>query len=204
LGMKVESFNDKGESVFGEKAELVCTEPFPSMPVYFWDDESGEKYRNAYFEKYSGIWTHGDYIKITENGGIIVYGRSDATLNPGGVRIGTAEIYRIVDSIDEIADSLVVGQNWKNDVRIILYVVLKSELSLNENLTKKIKEEIKVNASPRHVPSKIIQIKEVPHTISGKKVELAVAKILNGEKVDNRDALANPHSLDQFMPIEED
>lgn len=204
LGMKVESYNDKGETVVGEKGELVCTEPFPSMPVYFWDDESREKYRKAYFEKYPGIWTHGDYIKLTENGGIIVYGRSDATLNPGGVRIGTAEIYRIVESIDEIADSLVVGQNWKNDVRIILYVVLKSELSLNENLTKKIKEEIKVNASPRHVPSKIIQINEVPHTISGKKVELAVTKILNNEKVDNRDALANPHSLDQFMPIEED
>jgi len=204
LGMKVEAFNDKGESVVGQKGELVCTEPFPSMPVYFWEDESGEKYRKAYFQKYDGIWTHGDYIKITEYGGIIVYGRSDATLNPGGVRIGTAEIYRIVESIDEIADSLVVGQNWKNDVRIILYVVLKSELSLNENLTKKIKEQIKTNASPRHVPSKIIQIKEVPHTISGKKVELAVAKILNGEKVDNRDALANPHSLDQFMPIEED
>jgi acetoacetyl-CoA synthetase len=203
LGMKVEAWDESGNSLINEKGELVCTAPFPSRPIYFWNDENNEKYKAAYFEHYPGIWRHGDFIKITTTGGVVVYGRSDATLNPGGVRIGTAEIYRIVESIEEIADSLVVGQNWKNDVRIILYIVLKNEITLDENRIKKIKEQIKLNASPRHVPSKIIQIKEVPHTISGKKVELAVTKILNGEKVDNRDALANPDSLNQFNLLDD-
>jgi acetoacetyl-CoA synthetase len=203
LGMKVEAWDESGNSLINEKGELVCTAPFPSRPIYFWNDENNEKYKAAYFEHYPGIWRHGDFIKITTTGGVVVYGRSDATLNPGGVRIGTAEIYRIVESIEEIADSLVVGQNWKNDVRIILYIVLKNEITLDENRIKKIKEQIKINASPRHVPSKIIQIKEVPHTISGKKVELAVTKILNGEKVDNRDALANPDSLNQFNLLDD-
>jgi len=204
LGMKVESWDETGNSVIDEKGELVCTVPFPSRPIYFWNDEDNEKYKSAYFDYYPGVWRHGDFIRITENGGVVVYGRSDATLNPGGVRIGTAEIYRIVESMEEIADSLVVGQNWKNDVRIILYVVLKNEMRLDENLTRRIKDQIKINASPRHVPSNIIQIQEVPHTISGKKVELAVTKILNGEKVDNKDALTNPLSLDQFKPIVEE
>lgn len=203
LGMKVESWDETGNSVIDEKGELVCTVPFPSRPIYFWNDEDNEKYKSAYFDYYPGVWRHGDFIRITENGGVVVYGRSDATLNPGGVRIGTAEIYRIVESMEEIADSLVVGQNWKNDVRIILYVVLKNDMKLDEMLNKKIRDQIKIKASPRHVPSKIIQIKEVPHTISGKKVELAVTKILNGEKVDNKDALANPESLDQFHAIED-
>jgi len=204
LGMKVESWDEVGQPLIEEKGELVCTAPFPSRPIFFWNDENKEKYMSAYFEHYPGVWRHGDFIRITKNGGVIVYGRSDATLNPGGVRIGTAEIYRIVESMDEVADSLVVGQNWKDDVRVILYVVLKNELSLNDQLINKIKEQIKLNASPRHVPSKIIQIKEVPHTISGKKVELAVTRILNGEKVENKDALANPKSLDQFKSIIED
>ncbi|MBS4035555.1 MAG: acetoacetate--CoA ligase [Ignavibacterium sp.] len=204
LGMKVESWDETGNSLIDEKGELVCTAPFPSRPIYFWNDEDKEKYKSAYFDYYPGVWRHGDFIRITENDGVVVYGRSDATLNPGGVRIGTAEIYRIVESMEEIADSLVVGQNWKNDVRIILYVVLKNDMKLDEILNKEIREQIKMKASPRHVPSKIIQIKEVPHTISGKKVELAVTKILNGEKVDNRDALTNPHSLDQFKPIYEE
>ena len=198
LGMKVEAFNVKGESVIGEKGELVCTEPFPSMPVYFWDDESNEKYRKAYFEKYPGVWTHGDYIKITEDGGIIVYGRSDATLNPGGVRIGTAEIYRIVEKMDEIDDSIVVGKKFNGDEKIILFVVLKEEVKFNQRIKDSIKLELRQKATPRHVPSEIFAVKDIPRTISGKKVEIAVSKILNGEEVENKDALANPDSLNQF------
>jgi acetoacetyl-CoA synthetase len=198
LGMKVEAFNDKGKSVVGEKGELVCTEPFPSMPVYFWDDENGEKYRKAYFEKYPGIWTHGDYIEITDNDGIKVYGRSDATLNPGGVRIGTAEIYRIVEEMEEIHDSLAVGKKWNGDEKVILFVSLNEGIKLNNVLREKIKSELKSKATPRHVPSEIFEVNEIPRTISGKKVEIAVSKILNGEEVDNKDALANPHALDQF------
>lgn len=198
LGMKVEAFNEKGESVVGEKGELVCAEPFPSMPVYFWDDETGEKYRKAYFEKCEGIWAHGDYIKITENGGIIVYGRSDATLNPGGVRIGTAEIYRIVEEMEEIHDSLAVGKKWNGDEKVVLFVVINEGIELIDLLKEKIKTELRTKATPRHVPSEIFEVKEIPRTISGKKVEIAVSKILNGEEVDNKDALANPHSLEQF------
>ena len=198
LGMKVEAFNDKGKSVIGEKGELVCTAPFPSMPVYFWDDESGEKYRKAYFDKYLGVWTHGDYIKITENGGIVVYGRSDATLNPGGVRIGTAEIYRIVEGMEEIADSIVVGKKFDGDEKIILFVKLKENMKISQKIKDQIKLELKQKATPRHVPAEIFEVKEIPRTISGKKVEIAVSKILNGEKVENKDALANPESLKQF------
>jgi acetoacetyl-CoA synthetase len=198
LGMKVVAYNEKGIPVIGEKGELVCTEPFPSMPVFFWNDPDGKKYRSAYFEYFPGVWRHGDFIKINKNGGVIMYGRSDATLNPGGVRIGTSEIYRIVESIDEVIDSIVVGQNFKNDIRIILFVVLKENLSLSKELNDQIKNKIRTSATPRHVPARIFQIKEVPRTISGKKVELAVAKIINGEHVENKDSLANPSSLDQF------
>jgi acetoacetyl-CoA synthetase len=204
LGMKVEAFNEQGDVVIDEKGELVCTEPFPSMPIYFWNDEDGNKYHKAYFETFDGLWAHGDYIKITKNGGIIVYGRSDATLNPGGVRIGTAEIYRIVERMDEIADSLVVGKKWNDDIKVILFVVLKGDSKLNINLVDKIKLKIRTNSTPRHVPSIIYQVKEIPHTISGKKVEIAVTKILNGEKVENKDALANPNSLDQFYEFKEE
>jgi len=196
--MNVEAYDESGNSVIDEKGELVCTEPFPSSPVYFWNDAEHEKYNKAYFDRFPGVWHHGDFIKVTKNGGVVVYGRSDATLNPGGVRIGTAEIYRIVESIDEVVDSLVVGQNCNKDVRVILFVVLQNELKLNEKLVEKIKTKIRLSATPRHVPSLIYQIKEVPHTISGKKVELAVTRILNGEKVDNKEALANPDSLEQF------
>jgi acetoacetyl-CoA synthetase len=198
LGMKVEAFNEKGKSVVGEKGELVCTEPFPSMPVYFWDDMNGEKYRKAYFEKYLRTWTHGDYIKITENSGIIVYGRSDATLNPGGVRIGTAEIYRIVEEMEEIHDSLAVGKKWNGDEKIILFVVLEQRIVLDQKLIDKIKSELREKATPRHVPAEIFAVTEIPRTISGKKVEIAVSKILNGEEIDNKDALANPHTFNQF------
>ena len=201
LGMKVEAFDETGKSVINEKGELVCTAPFPSRPVYFWNDPENLKYKSAYFEHFPGVWRHADYIKITDTGGVIVYGRSDATLNPGGIRIGTAEIYRIVESIDEVADSLVVGQNYNNDVRIILFVVLKNDIQLNNNLIEKIKTKIRTTATPRHVPALVYKIKEVPHTISGKKVELAVTKILNGETVENRDALANPDSLKQFYNL---
>ena len=201
LGMKVEAFDETGKSVINEKGELVCTAPFPSRPVYFWNDPENIKYKSAYFEHFPGVWRHGDYIKITDTGGVIVYGRSDATLNPGGVRIGTAEIYRIVESIDEVSDSLAVGQNWNNDLRIILFVVLKNDIQLNNDLIEKIKTKIRTTATPRHVPALVYQIKEVPHTISGKKVELAVTKILNGETVENRDALANPDSLKQFYNL---
>ncbi len=201
LAMKVEAFNENGESVVEEKGELVCTKPFPSMPVYFWNDPEGIKYRSAYFDHYPGVWRHGDYIKITSNGGIVVYGRSDATLNPGGVRIGTAEIYRIVESLNEVTDSLVIGQNWKNDVRIILFVVLKKDTVLNDKLIEKIKNAVRTNATPRHVPAKVIQVMDIPRTISGKKVELAVTRIIHKENVENRDALANPESLEQYKKI---
>ncbi len=203
LGMKVEAYDEDGKSILRKKGELVCTEPFPSMPVYFWNDTDNEKYLNAYFRKYHGIWHHGDFIEITEHSGIIVYGRSDATLNPGGVRIGTAEIYRIVENMNEVVDSLVIGQNWNNDVRIILFVVLKNELILTEELKDKIRKDIKRLATSRHIPNKIIQINEVPRTINGKKVEIAVTRIIHGESAKNKDALANPKSLDQFKIMEE-
>lgn len=198
LGMKVEAWDENVNSIIEEKGELVCTKPFPSSPIYFWNDPENKKYIKAYFEKYPNVWQHGDFIKITKRHGVIVYGRSDATLNPGGVRIGTAEIYRIVESIEEISDSLVVGQNWNNDVRIILFVVLKNNIMLSEQLIELIKSSIRNKSTPRHVPSLVYQVTEVPQTLSGKKVELAVTRILNGEKVDNRDALANPDSLKQF------
>ncbi len=198
LGMNVEAWDDNGKPLIEEKGELVCTVPFPSMPVCFWNDPDGEKYHFAYFDYFPGVWRHGDYIKITKRGGVIVYGRSDATLNPGGIRIGTAEIYRVVESIEEVNDSIVVGQNWKNDVRVILFVVLKSGYKLNEDLQKKIKQLIRDNLTPRHVPDKILSINEVPVTLNGKKVEIAVTKIINGEIVKNTDVLANPQSLKQF------
>jgi acetoacetyl-CoA synthetase len=201
LAMKIESWNEEGKSVVDEKGELVCTAPFPSRPIYFWNDENYVKYKSAYFDFFPGIWRHGDYIKITKNGGVVVYGRSDSTLNPGGVRIGTAEIYRVVETIGEVKDSLVVGRNIKDDVEVILFVVLKNDIKLNTDLINKIKTSIKKENSPRHVPAKIFQVTEIPYTISGKKVEIAVSKILNGEKVDNREALSNPKSLDQFYNI---
>ncbi|NNG27163.1 MAG: acetoacetate--CoA ligase [Ignavibacteriaceae bacterium] len=198
LGMKVESFNEKGECVKEEKGELVCTEPFPSMPVYFWDDKNDKKYKDAYFNYYPNVWAHGDFIKIRESGGVVVYGRSDATLNPGGVRIGTAEIYRIVEAMDEIIDSVVVGKNITGDVEVLLFVVLKEGIKLENKLTDQIKLNIRKNATPRHIPSAIYQVDDIPRTISGKKVEIAVTKTVNGEAVDNKDALANPSSLNQF------
>ena len=201
--MKVEVYNDDGNSVINQKGELVCTAPFPSMPVYFWNDENGLKYKSAYFDYYPGIWRHGDYILINERGGIVVFGRSDATLNPGGVRIGTSEIYNIVEEMDEIVDSLVVGQPWKDDVRIILFVVVKDAGLFTDDLKEKIKLKIKNGASPRHVPAKIISITEVPRTMNMKKVEMAVLRTIRRENVDNREALGNPESLAQFTNLKE-
>jgi acetoacetyl-CoA synthetase len=198
LGMKVESYNQEGVAVSEEKGELVCTEPFPSMPVYFWNDKNNKKYNDAYFDKFHGVWAHGDYIKITESGGVVVYGRSDATLNPGGVRIGTAEIYRIVEAMDEVTDSVVIGKKKNGDVEVILFVVLKEGIKLGNKLIEQIKLKIRNNATPRHIPSGIYQVDDIPRTISGKKVEIAVTKIVNGEAVENKDALANPDSLKQF------
>jgi len=201
LGMKVVSFDENGKSVLNEKGELVCTAPFPSMPVSFWNDPDGSKYRNAYFSYYPDAWRHGDYILITDNGDVIVYGRSDATLKPGGVRIGTSEIYRVVEKMDEVIDSLVIGQKWGNDIRIIMFVVLRGNKLLTNELTDNIKHNIRNQTTPRHIPAKIIQVTDIPRTISGKKVEIAVAKIIHGEPVENKDALANPESLSQFYSI---
>jgi acetoacetyl-CoA synthetase len=199
LGMKVEVFNEYGKGVVDEKGELVCSAPFPSMPVYFWDDPDGNKYKSAYFDTYPGIWKHGDYIKINNEGGIIIYGRSDAVLNPGGVRIGTAEIYRVIDAMNEVNDSIVAGQTKNGDVKIILFVVLKEGIQLDEHLKKKMRVIIRETASPRHVPSKIFEVKDIPRTINGKKVEVAVSRILNGESVENKESLANPEVLDEYF-----
>jgi acetoacetyl-CoA synthetase len=199
LGMKVEAFDKNGFPVIDQKGELVCTRVFPSMPVFFWNDPDGSKYRSAYFEYFPGVWRHGDYIKITSDGGVVVYGRSDSTLNPGGIRIGTSEIYRIVEAIDEISDSLVIGQNQNNDVSIILFVVLAENYKLTDELRRKIKDSIRTSASPRHVPQRILQVKDIPRTLNGKKVEVAVSKIFNGETVDNMDAIANPEALKEFF-----
>jgi len=203
LAMKVQAFDENGNSVTNQKGELVCTAPFPSMPIYFWDDPDGQKYHKAYFDVYPNIWRHGDFIKITEQNGLIIYGRSDATLNPGGVRIGTAEIYRQVENIDEIEDSLVIGQNWRDDVRVILFVKLKEQLELDRQLINKIKKTIKANTSPRHVPAKIVAIDDIPYTINMKKVELAVKNVIHNEPVLNQDALKNPQALKLYQNLPE-
>jgi len=173
------------------------------MPIYFWNDENGSKYQKAYFDHYPGVWRHGDFIELNEYGGIRIFGRSDATLNPGGVRIGTAEIYRVVESFSAIEDSLVIGQEWQGDQRVILFLKIKNQGSLSDDLLIRIKTAIRSNCSPRHVPEKILAIADIPYTINGKKVEIAVKKIIQGEDVTNRDALANPESLEYFKNIPE-
>jgi acetoacetyl-CoA synthetase len=203
LGMKVEAFDENGQPVIGRQGELVCTAPAPSMPIYFWDDPDGRKYRDAYFDVYPGIWRHGDYIEVNDHGGVTIYGRSDATLNPGGVRIGTAEIYRQVEMLEEIEDSLVVGQEWKNDVRVILFVKMMPGYALTDDLKKRIRNTIRTNASPRHVPAKIVEVPDVPYTLNMKKVELAVKKTIQGQEVRNKDALKNPEILDFYAGIPE-
>ena len=203
LGMKVEVFDEAGRSVQGEKGELVCTAPFPAMPVGFWNDPDARRYHAAYFEKFPGVWCHGDFAELTEHGGVIIYGRSDAVLNPGGVRIGTAEIYRQVERIDEVLEGLVIGQQWENDTRVVLFVRLREGLALDDALVARIRDQIRRNASPRHVPAKVIQVADIPRTKSGKIVEIAVRDIVHGRPVKNREALANPEALDLFASLPE-
>ena len=201
LGMDVHAFDNAGERLIGEKGELICASPFPSMPIYFWNDSDGEKYNDAYFGEFSGVWTHGDYITVNEHGGVMIFGRSDTTLNPGGVRIGTAEIYRVVEALPEVADSLVVGQKWEDDERVILFVKMNQDSDLTDELVDTIRKTIHSECSPRHVPAVVVPTKDIPYTINGKKVEIAVKKIIHGEDVLNRDALANPNSLDLYRNI---
>ena len=202
LGMRVDVFDENGLSVSGEKGELVCTAPFPSMPIGFWNDPAGAKYRAAYFERFPGVWCHGDWVELTSHDGMIIYGRSDATLNPGGVRIGTAEIYRQVEQLDEVVESIVIGQDWPpgatGDVRVVLFVRLREGLALDDKLADRIKKQIRANTTPRHVPARIVQVADIPRTKSGKIVELAVRNVVHGLPVKNIEALANPEALDQF------
>jgi len=199
LGMRVGVFDDQGRPAqIGEKGELVCTAPFPSMPLGFWNDPDGRKYHAAYFERFPGVWRHGDYAAITEHDGVIIYGRSDAVLNPGGVRIGTAEIYRQVEQIDEVVESLVIGQQWERDERIVLFVRLQDGVRLTPELEDRIRRRVRENASPRHVPARILQVTEIPRTKSGKIVELAVREVVHGRDIKNAEALANPEALEQF------
>ncbi len=203
LGMKVEAFDEDGRPVINQKGELVCSAAAPSMPIYFWDDSDGAKYRDAYFDYFPDVWRHGDFIEVNDLGGVVIYGRSDATLNPGGVRIGTAEIYRQVDLLREIEDSLVLGQNWKNDVRVILFVKLNSGFVLDDKLQDKIRKTIRENASPRHVPAKIIAVPDIPYTLNMKKVELAVKKVIENQPVRNKDSIKNPEILEYYASIPE-
>ena len=201
LGMKVESYNEKGMSVRNEKGELVCTQAFPSMPIYFWNDSNGEKYHSAYFDTYPGIWHHGDYLKINDLGGVNIYGRSDTTLNPGGIRIGTAEIYQTVDRFNEVEDSLVISQPWQNDERIILFLKMKDRITLTNSLKTRVKNSIRESCTPRYVPAKIIAVEDIPYTINGKKVELAVKQVIQNIEVKNIDSLVNPSILDFYKDI---
>ena len=202
LGLAVNVFDDDGKPLRGEKGELVCTKPFPSMPVGFWNDPDGARYHAAYFERFPDIWHHGDYVAITEHDGVIIYGRSDATLNPGGVRIGTAEIYRQVEAFDEVVESIVIGQEWDNDVRVVLFVVLRKGLTLDDELTGRIKSRIRVNCTPRHVPARVVQVTDIPRTKSGKITELAVREVIHNRAVKNIEALANPEALKLYEHLE--
>lgn len=203
LGMQVEVYNEDGKSVLKEKGELVCTASFPAMPIYFWNDQDGSKYHKAYFENFPGIWRHGDWAELTENGGMIIYGRSDAVLNSGGIRIGTAEIYRSVEKFPWVIESLVVEQEWQGDQRIVLFVKTIDDQPLTNELIQKIKNTIRQETTPHHVPAKIVRIEEIPRTISGKIVELAVKDIIHGKEIKNMDALANPQSLELYRDLPE-
>ncbi len=202
LGMAVDVWDDDGRPVRGEKGELVCSKPFPVMPIGFWNDADGSKYHAAYFDRFDNVWCHGDFCEITAHGGLVIYGRSDATLNPGGVRIGTAEIYRQVEKLHEVVESLVIGQDWPpqnpNDVRVVLFVKLREGVTLDDELTKRIRQTIRDNTTPRHVPAKVVQVKDIPRTKSGKIVELAVRNVVHGRAVKNQEALANPEALAHF------
>ena len=203
LGMNVDIFNENRESLVDQEGELVCKTPFPSMPIMFWNDQNDRKYKEAYFEKFEGVWCHGDWAKITKRGTIVIYGRSDATLNPGGVRIGTAEIYNAVEKLNEVLECLVIAQNWNNDVRVVLFLKLKNDFMLTQQLKEKVVNKIKKNLTPRHVPAKIISVPDIPRTRSGKITELAVRDIVHGKKIKNKEALANPEALLHFANIPE-
>ena len=203
LGMQVAIFDDNGQAVVGQQGELVCTSSFPSMPVGFWNDPDGSRYRAAYFETYENVWRHGDWVEQTEHGGFVIFGRSDATLNPGGVRIGTAEIYRQVETLDEVLEGLVIGQQWQDDTRIVLFVILRPGITLDEALQKRIRDAIRAGASPRHVPAKIIQVSDIPRTVNNKITELAVTEVVHGRPVKNKEALANPEALDLYRDLPE-
>ncbi|MBB3060922.1 acetoacetate--CoA ligase [Microbulbifer rhizosphaerae] len=203
LGMAVEVWNEEGKAVIGEKGELVCTKSFPSMPTGFWNDPDDAKYRGAYFENWPGIWAHGDYAEITGHGGMIIYGRSDAVLNPGGVRIGTAEIYRQVEKVEEVLESICIGQEWRGDVRVVLFIILREGVQLDDDLIQKIRSTIRANTTPRHVPAKVVQVTDIPRTISGKIVELAVRNVVHGKPVKNVEALANPEALKLYENLPE-
>jgi len=203
LGMDVDVWDEDGKPVVSEKGELVCAKAFPSMPTGFWNDPDGAKYRSAYFERFDNVWCHGDFAEITDHGGIIIYGRSDATLNPGGVRIGTAEIYAQVEKLPEVKEAIAIGQDWDGDVRIVLFVVLAEGVTLNEELTKKIKSAIRSGASPRHVPAKVVAVPDIPRTKSGKITELAVRDVVHGREIKNKEALANPEALAHFKGRDE-
>jgi len=201
LGMAVSVWDEAGRPVRGEKGELVCTRPFPSAPLGFWDDATGERYLDAYFRRYPGVWTHGDFAEWTEHDGFVIHGRSDAVLNPGGVRIGTAEIYRVLERIEPVTDAICVGQDWSGDVRVVLFVVLRAGLTLDAALEDRIRTAIRTQATPRHVPAVILQVADIPRTISGKIVELAVRDVIHGRPVVNVSALANPEALDHFRNL---
>ena len=203
LGMAVEFFDDAGNALLEQRGELVCTRPFPSAPVGFWNDPDNAKYRAAYFEKYPGVWAHGDFAELRRTGGVVIHGRSDAVLNPGGVRIGTAEIYRQVEKLDEVVESIAVGQDWEDDVRVVLFVVLREGVELDDDLRARIRGVIRDNTTPRHVPAKIVAVPEIPRTKSGKIVEIAVRSVVHGEAVKNTEALANPEALRHFRDIPE-
>ena len=203
LGMDVDIFNERGKSIQSKKGELVCKKPFPSMPLKFWNDKNNKKFEKAYFQRFKNIWHHGDYAEVKKSGGYIIYGRSDATLNPGGVRLGTAEIYSEVEKFKQVKESMAVGQSWDNDIRIILFVILNKGYDLNTDLVKKIKKQIRINASPRHVPEKIISVTDIPRTKNGKIVELAVKNTIEGNKIKNKEALANPEILKEYVNIKE-
>jgi acetoacetyl-CoA synthetase len=203
LGTAVDVWSEDGKPVRMQKGELVCTRPFVSMPVSFWNDPDGKKYRGAYFERFPNIWCHGDFAEWTAHDGIIIHGRSDATLNPGGVRIGTAEIYAAVESLEEVAEALAVGQEWEHDVRVVLFVRMKAGVALDDALRKTIRDTIRTHTSPRHVPARIIAVPDIPRTRSGKLTELAVRNVIHGEPVKNIDALANPQALEHFRNLPE-
>jgi len=203
LGMDVQVWNDNGQAVTGEKGELVCARHFPSIPVGFWNDADGEKFHAAYFATFPGVWAHGDYAEETAHGGLVIHGRSDAVLNPGGVRIGTAEIYRQVEKVPQVLESIVIGQDWQGDVRVVLFVRLRDGVTLDDTLREEIRRMIRANTTPRHVPAKIIQVADIPRTLSGKIVELAVRNVVHGSPVKNTDALANPQALELYRSLAE-